>query len=45
LIYTPDELEERLKIGDDFVKEIIERGRHDLEAAKILLAEGILLWR
>jgi predicted nucleotidyltransferase len=26
LIYTPDELEERLKIGDDFVKEIIQKG-------------------
>ena len=26
LIYTPKELEERLKIGDDFIKEIISRG-------------------
>lgn len=26
LVYTPNELEERLKIGDDFVKEIINRG-------------------
>jgi predicted nucleotidyltransferase len=26
LVYTPSELEERLKIGDDFVEEIIQRG-------------------
>lgn len=26
LIYTPDELEERLRIGDDFVKDIIQKG-------------------
>ncbi|MBI4649304.1 MAG: nucleotidyltransferase domain-containing protein [Bacteroidia bacterium] len=27
LIYTPSELEERLKIGDDFIKEIIQKGK------------------
>ena len=26
LIYTPEELEERLKIGDDFIKEILRKG-------------------
>lgn len=26
LIYTPEELEERLKMGDDFVEEILQRG-------------------
>jgi len=26
LVYTPWELEERLRIGDDFIKEIIQRG-------------------
>jgi len=26
LVYTPDELEERLRIGDDFIKEIIQKG-------------------
>jgi len=26
LVYTPEELEERLKIGDDFVKEIVRKG-------------------
>lgn len=26
LIYTPDELEERLRIGDDFIKEIFQKG-------------------
>lgn len=26
LVYTPDEVEERLVIGDDFVKEIIQEG-------------------
>ena len=26
LIYTPEELEERLKMGDDFVEEILRRG-------------------
>ena len=26
LVYTPDELEERLKIGDDFIREIIQKG-------------------
>lgn len=26
LVYTPDELNERLRIGDDFVKEIIQKG-------------------
>ena len=26
LVYTPEELEERLKIGDDFVKEILRKG-------------------
>ncbi len=26
LVYTPEELEERLKIGDDFIKEIIQKG-------------------
>ena len=26
LVYTPEELEERLRMGDDFVKEIIKRG-------------------
>jgi len=26
LVYTPDELKERLRIGDDFVKEIIQKG-------------------
>ncbi len=26
LVYTPNELEERLKMGDDFIKEIIQRG-------------------
>jgi len=25
-IYTPEELEERLRIGDDFIKEIIQKG-------------------
>jgi len=27
LVYTPKELEERLKMGDDFVAEILTRGR------------------
>ena len=27
LVYTPTELEERLKMGDDFVAEILTRGR------------------
>ncbi len=27
LIYTPKELEERLEMGDDFVKEIITKGK------------------
>ena len=27
LVYTPREIEERLKIGDDFVTEILARGR------------------
>ena len=26
LVYTPEELEERLRMGDDFMKEIIKRG-------------------
>ena len=26
LVYTPKELEERLRIGDDFIKEIIQKG-------------------
>lgn len=26
LVYTPDELEKRLTMGDDFVREIIEKG-------------------
>lgn len=26
LVYTPEELEDRLRIGDDFVKEIMEKG-------------------
>ena len=26
LVYTPDELEERLRIGDDFMREIIQKG-------------------
>lgn len=26
LIYTPEELEERLKLGDDFIKEILSKG-------------------
>ncbi|MBU7046901.1 MAG: nucleotidyltransferase domain-containing protein [Theionarchaea archaeon] len=26
LVYTPDEMEERLRIGDDFIKEIIKKG-------------------
>jgi len=26
LVYTPEELEERLRIGDDFVKEILQKG-------------------
>jgi len=26
LVYTPDELEERLRIGDDFLREIIQKG-------------------
>lgn len=26
LVYTPDELEERLRMGDDFIKEIIQKG-------------------
>lgn len=26
LVYTPEELEERLRIGDDFIKEIIQKG-------------------
>lgn len=26
LVYTPAELEERLKIGDDFVKEMVRKG-------------------
>lgn len=25
-VYTPGELEERIKIGDDFIKEIIQKG-------------------
>jgi predicted nucleotidyltransferase len=27
LVYTPEEIEERLKMGDDFVVEILARGR------------------
>ena len=27
LVYTPQEIKERLVIGDDFVKEILDRGR------------------
>ena len=27
LVYTPEEIEERLKMGDDFVAEILARGR------------------
>lgn len=26
LVYTPDELEDRLRMGDDFIKEIIQKG-------------------
>lgn len=26
LIYTPEELEERLKIGDDFIHEVVQKG-------------------
>ena len=26
LVYTPEELEERLKIGDDFIKEAVQKG-------------------
>ncbi|MEM3563272.1 MAG: nucleotidyltransferase domain-containing protein [Candidatus Jordarchaeaceae archaeon] len=26
LVYTPEELEERLRMGEDFVKEIVEKG-------------------
>jgi len=26
LVYTPKEVEERLRIGDDFIKEIIQKG-------------------
>jgi hypothetical protein len=26
LVYTPDELEERLRMGDDFIKEIMKKG-------------------
>ncbi|MHA1271289.1 MAG: nucleotidyltransferase domain-containing protein [Candidatus Helarchaeota archaeon] len=26
IVYTPDELNERLRIGDDFIQEIIEKG-------------------
>jgi len=26
LVYTPKELEERLRIGDDFIKEIVQKG-------------------
>ena len=26
LVYTPEELKERLRIGDDFLKEIIQKG-------------------
>jgi len=26
LVYTPAELEERLRIGDDFIKEILQKG-------------------
>ncbi len=26
LVYTPNELEERLRMGDDFIKEIIQKG-------------------
>lgn len=26
LVYSPEELEERLRIGDDFIKEIIQKG-------------------
>ena len=26
LVYTPHELEERLRMGDDFIKEIIQKG-------------------
>ncbi len=26
LVYTPDELKERLRIGDDFIKEIFQKG-------------------
>ena len=32
LVYSPEELEERLRIGDDFIKEIIQKG--------IILYEG-----
>jgi hypothetical protein len=26
LVYSPEELEERLRMGDDFIKEIIQKG-------------------
>ena len=26
LVYTPEELKERIRIGDDFVKEIVQKG-------------------
>ncbi len=26
LVYTPGEIEERLRIGDDFIKEIVQKG-------------------
>ena len=34
LVYSPEELEDRLKIGDDFIKEIIQKGTIVYERAR-----------
>lgn len=34
LVYTPQELEERLKMGDDFVKQIMDKGKVLYEEAR-----------
>ncbi|MBU2471660.1 MAG: hypothetical protein KKF20_04565, partial [Bacteroidetes bacterium] len=40
LVYTPDELEERLGMGDDFIKEIIRKGVILYEGASSALSSS-----
>lgn len=40
LVYTPDELEERLGMGDDFIKEIIQKGVILYEGASSALSSS-----